>query len=90
MKKFALEGSLKKHRDKSRIIATAKMEVFVAIVSSFQSLTNFIKNPNIDAMGVLNAPLEYYNEIYVGDQIKYSRTKVYSVSKKESISQVIN
>ena len=47
----------------SRTIARAKMELFVALVSSFQPLTNFTKNPNIDAMGVLNAPIEYYNII---------------------------
>ena len=50
-----------KHRDASWTIAAAKMELFVALVSSFQLLTNFRKNPNIGAMGVLNAPLEYYN-----------------------------
>ena len=37
------------------------MELFVTLVSSFQPLTNFTKNPNLGAMGVLNAPLEYYN-----------------------------
>ena len=37
-----------------------KMELFVALVSSFQPLTNFRKNPNIGAMGVLNAPAKYY------------------------------
>ena len=61
MKLVALEGFLKKHRDVSRTIATVKMELFVALVSSFQSLTIFTKNPNIGAMGVLNVPLEYYN-----------------------------
>ena len=40
---------------------TAKMELFVALVSSFKPLTNFTKNPNLVAMGVMNAPLEYYN-----------------------------
>ena len=35
------------------------MELFVALVSSFQLLTSLTKNPNIGAMGVLNAPLEY-------------------------------
>ena len=43
-------------------MATAKMDLVVALVSSFQPLTNFTKNPNVGAMGVLNAPLEYYNE----------------------------
>ena len=61
MKHVALEGFLKKHRDISRTIAIAKMEPFVTLVSGFQQLTNFTKNPNIGAMGVLNAPLEYYN-----------------------------
>ena len=51
----------KKHKDVSRIIATAKMNLFMALVSSFQLLTNFTKISNIGAMGVLNAPLEYYN-----------------------------
>ena len=39
----------------------AKMEHFVALVNTLQSLTNFTKNANIGAMGVLNASLEYYN-----------------------------
>ena len=51
----------KQHRDVFRTIAAAKMELFVGLVSSFQSLTNFTRNPNIGTMGVLNAPLEYYN-----------------------------
>ena len=41
-------------------IGTAKTEYFVAL-GSFQPLTNFIKNPNIGAMAVLNVLLEYYN-----------------------------
>ena len=61
MKEVALEGFLKKHRNVSRTIATSKMELFVALVSSFQPLTNFTKNPNVGAMGVLNSPSEYYN-----------------------------
>ena len=61
MKQVALEGFLKKPKDVSRTVATAKMELFVALVSNFQLLNNFAKNPNIGAMGVLNAPLEYYN-----------------------------
>ena len=61
MKQTALEGFLKKHRDVSRTIAAAKMELFASLGSSFQPLTNFTKNPNIGAMGVLNALLEYYN-----------------------------
>ena len=61
MKQVALESYLKEHKDVSRTIATAKMKLFVTLVSSFQLLTNFIKNPSIGAAGVLNAPLEYYN-----------------------------
>ena len=60
MKQVALKVFLKKHRDVSRTIATVKMK-FVGLVSSFQALTNFTEKPNIDAMRVLNAPLEYYN-----------------------------
>ena len=60
MKQVALEGFLKKHRDVSKTIATAKMELFVALVS-IQSLINFPKNPNIGALGVSYAPLENYN-----------------------------
>ena len=61
MEQLAFEGFLKKDRYLFWTIATAKMELFVALVSSFQSLTNFTKNPNIGAVGVLHAPLEYYN-----------------------------
>ena len=42
-------------------ITTAKIEFFVALVSSFQPLINFTKYPNIGAMRVLDVPLEYYN-----------------------------
>ena len=34
---------------------------FVALVSSFQLLTNFSKNSILGVVGVLNLPLEYYN-----------------------------
>ena len=51
----------KKQKDVSRTIATAKMELFVALVSSFHPLTNFTENPNIGAVGVLHTPLEHYN-----------------------------
>ena len=51
----------KKNRDVSRTIVTAKMELYEALVSSVQPLTNFTKNPNVGAIGVLNTPLEYYN-----------------------------
>ena len=57
MKQMALEDFLKKHRDVSKTIATSKMELFLALVINFQTLTNFIKNPNIGPMGILNAPL---------------------------------
>ena len=63
MKQVALACFLEKkqHKDVSTTSATAKMELFVALVSSFRPLTNLTKNPNIGAMEVLNAPLEYYN-----------------------------
>ena len=61
MKQMALEDFLKKHRDVSKTIATSKMELFLALVINFQTLTNFIKNPNIGPMGILNVPLKYYN-----------------------------
>ena len=61
MKQVELESFLKKRRDVSRTIATAKMELFVTLVSSFQLLTNFTNNPIIGAMRVLHTPLEYYN-----------------------------
>ena len=54
MKQDALEGFLKK-ADVSRTIATANMELFVELVSSFQPVPNFKKNPHIASMGVLNA-----------------------------------
>ena len=61
MKQVALEDFLEKHRDVSRTIARAKMELFVVLVRSFLPLSNFTKNPTIGAMRVLNAALEYYN-----------------------------
>ena len=61
MKQVALESFLKKHRSVFRTIATSKMELFVVSVISFQPLTNFTKNSNIGAIGVLNLFLEYYN-----------------------------
>ena len=61
MRQVALEGFQEKYRDVSRTIARARMGFLVELVSSFQLLTNFTKNPNIGAMGVVNAPLEYYN-----------------------------
>ena len=45
---------------------TAKMQLFVALVSSFQPLTNFAKYINIADMGVLNVPLEYYGVLLTG------------------------
>ena len=47
-----------KHKDVSRTFATFKMVFFVALVRSFQSLTNFSRNHNIGAIGVLNVPIE--------------------------------
>ena len=44
-------------------IATAKMDLFVALVSGFQLINNFTKNPNIGAMGVLNSYIKYFNII---------------------------
>ena len=61
MKQVALEVFMKKLRDVSRTIATAKMKLFVALVSSFQPLSNFTKNPKISAIGGLEASLEYYS-----------------------------
>ena len=61
MKQVALESFLKKPRDVSRTIVTGKMELSEALVSRVQPLTNFTKNPNVGAIGVLNTPLEYYN-----------------------------
>ena len=61
MKQVALQRFLKKHKDVYRTITTAKIEVFVALIRSFQpliSLTNFTKNPNIGAMAVLSATIE--------------------------------
>ena len=63
MKQVALEDFLKKCRDISRTIVTAKMELFVALVIIFEPLTNFTKNPNIGVMGALNASLECYKVI---------------------------
>ena len=54
LKQVLLECFLRKHRDGSMTIATSKMKLFVALLSSFQLLTNFTKNPNVGATGVLN------------------------------------
>ena len=64
MKQVTLEGFLKKNKknkDVFKTITAAKMELFVALVSSFQLLTNFTKNPNIGFRGDLNTFLVYYN-----------------------------
>ena len=63
MKQVAFKSFLKKYRDVSKTIATAKMELFVVLINSFQLLTNFAKNRKIGVVEVLNAPLEYYNAI---------------------------
>ena len=65
-----------KNTDLSRTIATAKMDLFVALVCSFQPLSNFTKNASNGAMGILNVSLKntvMYSEICAGDQIKYCR-----------------
>ena len=61
MKHVAMEGFLKRHRNVSMAIEISKMEIFLVLVNGSQPLTNFTKKPNIGAMGVPNAPLEYYN-----------------------------
>ena len=58
MKHFVLEGFLEKHRDAFRNTATAKIDLFAALGSSFKPLTNFTQNLNIGAMGILNTSLE--------------------------------
>ena len=50
-----------KSPDVSRTIAATRMELFVALVSSFQPPSNFTKNPYISPIGVPNTPLQYYN-----------------------------
>ena len=45
-------------------IATAKMELSLCGISSFQPLSNFARNPNIGAMGVLNALLNCNLELF--------------------------
>ena len=76
MKQVALTGLLKKNADVNKIIGTAKIKIFMALVGTFQPLTNFTKNCNIGAMKVLNAPLEVYNAFLIcaGEQTKYGRT----------------
>ena len=72
-----LEGFLKKiHRDVSKTIATAKLELFVALFSSFQLLTDFTKNLNIECYCSTKCAFRIitYFEICPGDQIKYYRT----------------
>ena len=60
MKQVALKGFLKKRSDLSKTIATAKMELYLALANSFRPLTSFTRTPTY-AIGVLNAPLEHYN-----------------------------
>ena len=60
MKQVELKDFLKKRSDSSMTIATAKMELYVALANSFRPLTNFTRTPTY-GMGVLNALLEYYN-----------------------------
>ena len=77
-----------KHRDISRTIATCTMELFVALVISFQPLNSFRKNTNIGAMGVLNAPLEYYN-VFIPYNLKYSTTSTLDSSCMLGISSYL-
>ena len=72
MKRFS-----EKTQRRIQAIATAKMELFVALVCCFQPLTNFTKNPNTGAMGVLNAPLECYNILKFLHVIKLSIAELY-------------
>ena len=63
MKQIASYGyigrfSKKIHRDVSKSTATPKLELFLALFNSFQPLSDFTKNLNINAMVVLNVPLE--------------------------------
>ena len=53
--------SYEKNTDIYRIIITSKMELFVALVSGFQLLTNVTKNSIIGVTGVLDQPMEYYD-----------------------------
>ena len=61
------------------------MELFVVLVA-------FSRYFNIGAMGVLNAPTEYYNifKICAGDQIKYSKTVACNFSKDNLLHRLIN
>ena len=61
MKQVILESFLKSYKYVSRITATSKMELYVALVISFQPLTNSTMNLSIVATGILNASLDYYN-----------------------------
>ena len=96
MKQVTLEGFLKKHRDISRTITKSNMELFVALVISFQPLTNFTMNLNIDGMGVLNvlSPKVLntitYSEICACDQIKYCRTVACKFSKDNLFHRLMN
>ena len=80
------------HRDLSRTIATSKTELFVALVSSFQLLTNFTKNFVLCVTGALDLPLEYYltcSESCAGAQIKQSfKTAACNLTKNEQADQI--
>ena len=64
--------------------------LFVTLVNTFQPLTNFTRNSSIGTVGVLNAPLEYYNGICAGDEIKYCKTVAYNFSKYSLFHSLVN
>ena len=80
MKQGVLRSILEKHRGVCRTIATSKMEPLVALVSSFQLLTNSTKYAIVAATvtGVQDPPLEYYK----GPSIKY----IIKIFRKTNIS----
>ena len=86
-------GALEDFIRKTKVYAGANtMEFFVALVSSFQTLTNSTKNPGIGAMGVLSVSLEYYgySKICEANQIKHCRTADCNFSKDILFHRLIN
>ena len=51
----------KYYEEYCRTIVTAKIELFVVLVSSLHPLINFTKNSIIGVVGVLDPLLEYYS-----------------------------